>query len=86
MTSGPSQGRYTRGAEKALGRLDPPIRQRIVAAIDGLAAGDASGVIRLEPRIVGGLRRHECAGRERKLWSECTPRLVPATLPPLRRS
>ena len=48
MTLGPWQVRYTRQAEKDLGRLDSPIRRRIVAAIDGLAAGDATGVIRLK--------------------------------------
>jgi mRNA interferase RelE/StbE len=47
VTRGPWQVRYTRQAEKDLGRLDPPIRRRIVAGIDRLAAGDAVGVIRL---------------------------------------
>jgi mRNA interferase RelE/StbE len=47
VTRGPWQVRYTRQAEKDLGRLDPPIRRRIVAAIDRLAAGDAIGVVRL---------------------------------------
>lgn len=47
MTRGPWQVRYSRQAEKDLGRLDPPIRRRIVVAIDGLAASDAIGVIRL---------------------------------------
>lgn len=41
------QVRYARQAEKDLGRLDPPVRRRVVTAIDRLAAGDASGVIRL---------------------------------------
>jgi mRNA interferase RelE/StbE len=47
VSRGPWQVRYTRQAEKDLGRLDPPIRGRIVAAIDRLADGDAAGVIRL---------------------------------------
>jgi len=47
VTRGPWQVRYTRQAEKDLGRVDPPIRRRIVTAIDRLAAGDAVGVIRL---------------------------------------
>lgn len=47
MSHGSWQVRYTRQAAKDLGRLDPPIRPRIVAAIDRLAAGDAVGVIRL---------------------------------------
>ncbi len=48
MTRGPWQVRYTRQAEKDLRRLDPPIRRRIVVAIDSLAAGDAAGVVRLQ--------------------------------------
>lgn len=48
MTRGPWQVRYARQAEKDLGRLDPPIRRRIVVAVDGLAAGDATGVVRLK--------------------------------------
>lgn len=47
MTRGPWQVRYAHQAEKDLGRLDPPIRRRIVAAIDRLAAGDAIGIVRL---------------------------------------
>jgi mRNA interferase RelE/StbE len=47
VTRGPWQVRYARQAEKELGRLDPPIRQRIVAAIDRLATGDAIGIVRL---------------------------------------
>lgn len=47
MTHGPWQVRYTRQAEKDLGRLDPPIRRRIVLALDSLAVGDAAGVVRL---------------------------------------
>ncbi len=48
MTRGPWQVRYTRQAEKDLRRLDPPIRRRIVVAIDSLVAGDAAGVVRLQ--------------------------------------
>ncbi|MEJ7798718.1 MAG: type II toxin-antitoxin system RelE/ParE family toxin [Solirubrobacteraceae bacterium] len=48
MTHEPWQVRYSRQAEKDLGRLDPPIRQRIVIAIDRLADGDAAGVVRLQ--------------------------------------
>jgi hypothetical protein len=40
-------------AEKDLGRLDPPIRRRIVAAVDRLAAGDAAGVVRAISRCCG---------------------------------
>jgi mRNA-degrading endonuclease RelE of RelBE toxin-antitoxin system len=47
VTRGPWKVRYTRQDEKDLGRLDPPIGRRIVAATDRLAAGDAVGVIRL---------------------------------------
>jgi mRNA interferase RelE/StbE len=47
VTHGPWQVRYTRQAEKDLGRLDPPIRRRIVLALDSLAVGDAAGVVRL---------------------------------------
>ncbi|MGI8803503.1 MAG: type II toxin-antitoxin system RelE family toxin [Solirubrobacteraceae bacterium] len=42
--------RYAQQAAKDLGRLDPPVRRRIVAAIDQLAAGNASSVIRLRGR------------------------------------
>ena len=48
MTHGHWQVPYTCQAEKDLGRLDPPIRRRVVVAIDSLAAGHATGVIRLQ--------------------------------------
>jgi len=48
VTRGPWQVRYTRQAEKDLGRLDPPIRRRVVVALDGLAEGDAAGVVQLQ--------------------------------------
>lgn len=48
MSRGPWEVRYTRQAEKDLGRLDPPIRRRIVAAVDRLSTGDAIGVIHLQ--------------------------------------
>lgn len=48
MTRGPWQVRYTRRAEKDLGRLDPPIRRRVIRAFDDLAVGEATGVVRLQ--------------------------------------
>jgi mRNA-degrading endonuclease RelE of RelBE toxin-antitoxin system len=45
VSRGPWQIRYTRQAEKDLGHLDPPIRRRVVAAVDRLAARDAVDVI-----------------------------------------
>lgn len=48
MNPGPWQVRYTRQAEKDLGRLDPPIRRRIAVAVDSLATGDAAGVVHLQ--------------------------------------
>jgi len=34
--------RFTRSAEKELRRLDPPIRSRVLSALDRLAADDRS--------------------------------------------
>lgn len=40
--SDPQALRLTRSAEKELRRLDPPIRTRVLAALDRLLAGDRS--------------------------------------------
>jgi mRNA interferase RelE/StbE len=42
LTAGPWRIRLGRRAERELGRLDPPMRRRVVAALDRLAADDAS--------------------------------------------
>jgi mRNA-degrading endonuclease RelE of RelBE toxin-antitoxin system len=38
--------RFTRSAEKELRRLDPPIRSRVLAALDRLSADDRSLAVR----------------------------------------
>lgn len=42
MSRGPWSVRLGRRAERELARLDPPMRQRVIAALDRLAADDPS--------------------------------------------
>ncbi|MGH2804248.1 MAG: type II toxin-antitoxin system RelE family toxin [Thermoleophilaceae bacterium] len=52
--------RYTRRAEKDLRRLDPPVRRRVVAAVERLAAGDERADVRgLAAREANRLRHDE---------------------------